>query len=111
MELSTNSWLAIWGGGLVLAAMLIWWRTSRYDITGAAVDSVWQVARGRRTAENPTAIETMAHEIGAQATVAGKAKRTALTVAGHFLAQALSVVALVLLLIGIVLLGLAWFWG
>jgi hypothetical protein len=111
MTLSTNGWLAIWGGGLVLTAILTWWRTARYDIKGAAVDSAWQVARGKRTADNPTAIEMMANEIGAEATVVGKAKRTAFTVAGHFLAQALSLVALILLLIGIVLLGLAWFWG
>jgi len=111
MTLGTNGWLAIWGGGLVLTAILIWWRTARYDIKGAAVDSVWQIARGRRTADNPTAIEVMANEIGAEATVAGKAKRTAFTVAGHFIAQALSVVAVFMLLIGIVLLGVAWFWG
>jgi hypothetical protein len=111
MELGTNGWLAIWGGGLVLTAVLIWWRTGRYDIKGAAVESVWQYARGKRTADNPTAIEMMAHEIGAEPTHLGKAKRTAFTVAGHFIAQALSVVALVLLLVGIVLLCFAWFWG
>jgi hypothetical protein len=111
MTLGTNGWLAVWGAGLVLTAILIWWRTARYDIRGAAVDSVWQIARGKRTADNPTAIEAMANEIGAEATVVGKAKRTAFTVAGHFMAQILSVVALFMLGIGIVLLGLAWFWG
>ncbi len=111
MQLGTNGWLAIWGGGLVLTAILIWWRTARYDIKGAAVESVWQLARGRRTAENPTAIEVMANDIGAEATHLGKAKRTAFTVAGHFIAQALSFVALIMLLAGIVLLGVAWFWG
>ncbi len=111
MHLGTNAWLAIWGGGLVLTAILIWWRTARYDIKGAAVDSVWQLARGRRTADNPTAIEVMAGEIGAEATHLSKAKRTVFTVAGHFIAQALSIAAYFLVLIGIVLLGLAWFWG
>jgi hypothetical protein len=111
MNLGTNGWLAVWGGGLVLTALLIWWRTARYDIKGAAVDSVWQIARGRRTAENPTAIEVMANDIGAETTHLGKAKRTAFTVAAHFIAQALSVVALFMLPIGAVLLGLAWFWG
>jgi hypothetical protein len=111
MEFGNNGWLAIWGGGLVLTAILIWWRTARYDIKGAAVESVWQLARGRRTADNPTAIEMMANEIGAEASVVGKAKRTAFTVVGHFMAQVLGVVALFMLLIGIVLLGLAWFWG
>ncbi len=72
---------------------------------------MWQIARGKRTADNPTSIEMMANEIGAEATVAGKAKRTAFTVASHFIAQALSVVALFLLLIGVVLLGLAWYWS
>ncbi len=111
MTIGTNGRLAIWGGGLVLTAILIWWRTSRYDIKGAAVESVWQIARGKRTAENPTAIEAMAHNIGAEPTHLGKAKRTAFTVAGHFVAQALSVVAFALLLIGLALLGLGWFWG
>lgn len=111
MTLGTNGWLFVWGGGLLLAAILIWWRTARYDIKGAAVDSVWQLARGKRTADNPTPIEVMANEIGAEATVVGRAKRTAFTVAGHFMAQALSVVALIMLLIGIVLLGLGWYWS
>ena len=29
MEIGTNGWLAFWGGGLVLTAILIWWRTAR----------------------------------------------------------------------------------
>lgn len=111
MTLGTNGWLMVWGGGLVLAAFLIWWRTGRYDIRGAAVDSVWQIARGRRTADNPTAIETMAQNIGAEATVVGKAKRTAFTVIGHFAAQAVSIAAYFILLIGVVLLGLGWYWS
>ncbi len=111
MTLSTNGWLAVWGGGLVLTAILIWWRTARYDIKGAAVDSVWQLARGKRTAANPTPIEMMANEIGAEATVVGKARRTAFTVAGHFIAQALSILAMFMLAIGAVLLGLAWYWS
>jgi hypothetical protein len=111
MTLATNGWLLVWGAGLVLTAILIWWRTSRYDIKGAAVESVWQVARGNRTADHLTPIEMMANEIGAEATAVGKAKRTAFTVAGHFMAQILSVVALFMLLIGIVLLGLGWYWS
>lgn len=110
MTLDTNGWLMVWGGGLVLLAILIWWRTSRYDIKGAAIESVWQVARGKRTADNLTPIEMMANEIGAEATHIGKAKRTAFTVAGHFMAQVLNVVALFMLLIGLVLAGVGWFW-
>jgi len=110
MTLDTNGWLLIWGGGLVLLAILIWWRTGRYDIKGAAVESVWQVARGKRSAANLTPIEMMANEIGAEPTHFSRTKRAAATVAAHFIAQALSVVALFMLLIGIVLLALGWFW-
>jgi hypothetical protein len=111
MTLGTNGWLLVWGGGLVLTAIVIWWRTSRYDIKGAAVESVWQIARGKRTADHLTPIEMMANEIGAEPTNSSRAKRTAATVAAHFIAQALSVVALLLLLIGFVLLGLGWYWS
>jgi len=110
MTLDTNGWLLLSGGALVLLAILIWWRTARYDIKGAAIDSAWQLARGKRTAENPTPIEAMVNEIGAEATHFGKAKRTAYTVAGHFVAQLLGVVALFMLLIGLVLIALGWFW-
>ena len=109
--LGTNGWLFVWGGGLVALALLIWWRTARYDIKGAAVDSVWQVATGQRTATNPTPIEVMANQIGAEATVTGKARRTVFTVIGHFVAQVLGVMALIMLLVGVVLLGLGWYWS
>jgi hypothetical protein len=72
---------------------------------------VWQIARGKRSADNPTPIEMMASNIGAEASHLGKAKRTAFTVVGHFMAQLLSVVALFVLLTGLVLLAVGWFWG
>lgn len=111
MTLDTNSWLFIWGGGLVLLAILIWWRIGRYDIKGAAVESVWQVARGKRTADNLTPIEMMANEIGAEGTHFGKARRTISTVIAHFIAQFLNIAAYFLVLIGLVLLGLGWYWS
>lgn len=111
MTLDTNSWLFIWGGGLVLLALLIWWRMGRYDIKGAAVESVWQIARGKRTADNLTPIEMMASDIGAEATHLGKARRTVFTVIAHFLAQLLTIASYFILLAGIVLLGLGWYWS
>jgi hypothetical protein len=111
MTLDTNAWLFIWGGGLILLALLIWWRTGRHDIKGAAMDSAWQIARGKRTAENLTPIEMMAGEIGAEATHFGKARRTVFTVIAHFVAQALSFLAYFILLGGLILIGLAWYWS
>lgn len=111
MTLDTSSWLFIWGGGLTLLAILIWWRMGRYDIKGAAIDSAWQLARGKRTAENLTPIEMMASEIGAEATHFGKARRTVFTVIAHFVAQALTIASYFILLGGLVLIGLGWYWS
>jgi hypothetical protein len=111
MTLETDGWILISGGVLVALALLIWWRTGRYDIKGAAIESVWQLATGRRTNQNPTAIEQMAHRIGETPTHLGKARRTVFTVVGHFIAQALSVTALFMLAVGAVLLLVGWFWN
>ncbi len=111
MTLGTDGWLLVSGGILVALALLIWWRTGRYDIKGAAIDSVWKIARRRRTKDNPTAIEDMAHQIGSAPTHLGKARRTVFTILGHFIAQALSVAALFMLGGGLVLLVVGWFWN
>jgi hypothetical protein len=79
-------------------------------LKGAAFDSAWQVARGKRTAENPTEIEKRLGEIGSEATVTGKAKRAAGTVIGHFAAQVLGVVAWLMLFAGAALAAAGYFW-
>jgi hypothetical protein len=109
--LGTKFWLISSGVVLILAGLLIRWRTARYDLKDAAIDSAWTWVRGRRTAENPTALEIKLNEIRSQRTWRGKAARAAGTAAGHFAAQVLSVVALVLLLAGVALAVLGFFWG
>jgi hypothetical protein len=99
------------GGLLILLGILILWRTSRYDLKGTVMDSVWQLARGKRTADNPTAIEAKMREIQAEATMTGKAKRAAGQVIGHFVAQALGVVALVAIGFGAILVAVGLFWN
>jgi hypothetical protein len=110
MSLSANDWMMIWGAGLIVLAILIMWRASRYDLKGAAFDSAWQLARGKRTAENPTEIEKRLGEIASEASVTGKAKRAAGTVIGHFAAQVLGVVAWLMLLAGAALAAAGYFW-
>ncbi len=114
VETLTN-WLAsprLFGAGLALAVIgiAIWWRTSRYDLKGVAIDSAWHVARGKRTAENPTEIESRLRDIAAAPTVLGKAGRAAGTVVGHFVAQVLGVVALILVLGGALLAAAGIWW-
>jgi len=107
----TKMWLIAGGAALILIAILIRWRTARYDLKDAAFDSAWTVLRGRRTAENPTALEDKFNDIRTQPSWTGKATRAAGTVAGHFVAQALAVAALVLALAGAALIPFAMLWG
>lgn len=109
-ELGTNEWMMIWGGGIALLAILIMWRVSRYDLAGAAFDSAWQVARGKRSAETPTALEEKYNEIAREGSVTGKARRAAGTVIGHFVAKVLNVIAMLMLLAGAALIAAGWFW-
>lgn len=109
-ELSANEWMMIWGAGLALLAALIMWRVSRYDLAGAAFDSAWQVARGKRSAEHPTALEEKYREIAGEASVTGKARRAAGTVIGHFAAKVFNLIAIVMLIVGGGLIAAGWFW-
>ena len=108
--MTTQIWTMLAGAVLILLGILIRWRTSQYDLKDAAIDSAWTLARGKRTAENPTALEAKYHEIRGQRTWGGRAKKAAGTVAGHFVAQLFAVVSLVMILAGVVLLGAAYFW-
>jgi hypothetical protein len=110
VDLGWNEWMMIAGGVLIGLAVLIFWRTSKYDLKGAALESAWQTARGRRTAANPTALDETWASISNEATMTGKARRTAGTVLGHFVAQVLGVVATVMLIIGVILTGTGYWW-
>ena len=101
--LTTSSWLMLSGAILVLIGFALRWKVSAYDLKDAAIDSAWTLARGKRTAENPTALEAKYRDIHSQPTWAGRATKTAGTVAGHFIAQVLSVAALVMMLAGFAL--------
>ena len=110
MSFLANHALLIHGAALLVLGFLIWRRMSHYDLKGAAIDSAWQLARGRRSAENPTPIEAKVRDIGAAATMTGKATRAAGTVIGHFAAQIVSLVALVMMLAGVLLVAAGIWW-
>lgn len=108
-ELGTGEWMMIWGAVVMLLALFVLWRVSRYDLVGAAWDSAWHVARGRRSTESPTALEEKYRNIAGQASVTGKARRAAGTVIGHFVAKVLSIVATIALVVGLILVGFGWY--
>jgi hypothetical protein len=98
------------GAIAVLVGILIRRWAGRYDLKDAAMDSAWTLLRGRRTADNPTAIEAKLGEIQSQPTWTGKATKAAGTAAGHVLAQIGQIVALVLLAGGVALVGAGFLW-
>ncbi len=101
--LGQGRWLMLTGAVLVMAGILIRRWASRYDLKDAALDSAWTLLRGRRTAENPTAIEAKLRDIQAQPTWTGKATKAAGTGIAHMLAQAGQLVAIGLILVGLAL--------
>ena len=108
--LGPGRWLMLAGAVAVLMGMLIRRWAGRYDLKDAAMGSAWTLLRGKRTADNPTAIEAKLRDIQSQPTWTGKATKTAGTAVGHVLAQIGQTVALVLLLGGVVLVGAGFFW-
>jgi hypothetical protein len=101
--LGAKGWLMLAGAALVLTGLLIRWRVARYDLKDAAIDSAWTLARGRRTPDNPTALEVKIEAIRSRPTWFGKATGAAGTVAGHFVAQVLGTAALIMILAGLAL--------
>jgi hypothetical protein len=110
MGLSASTWAMLSGAALVLLGILARWWASRYDLKDAAIDTAWTLARRKRTGDNPTALEMKLNEITGERTWKGRAKRTAGTIAGHFIAQALGVLSLVMMLGGLVLAIAGYFW-
>jgi hypothetical protein len=108
--LGARFWVIASGLALILVGVLIRRRTARYDLKDATIESAWTLARGRRTADNPTALETVFNNVRSQPTWTGKAGKAARTAFGHYAAQILALVALVLVVAGagLTLLGLFW---
>jgi hypothetical protein len=101
--LGPDRWLMFAGACLVLAGILLRRWAARYDLKDAAIDSAWTLLRGRRTAQNPTALEAKLEDIQSQPTWTGKATRAAGTGIAHILAQVGQAVALGLILVGLAL--------
>lgn len=94
----------IWGLILLACGFFLRWRTARYDLKDKAFSSAFQAVRGRRTNDNPTALEQELREITAQATLTAKATTAAGKVAGHFVAQVAGIAGLIGMLLGLALL-------
>jgi hypothetical protein len=110
MDLSANHWMMISGGLAAVVGLLIKQWASRYDLKDAAIDSAWTAVRGKRTADNPTALEGKLKSITDAPTMTGKATKAATTVAGHFVAQVAGLAGLVLILAGVALIAGGYFW-
>jgi len=101
--LGPGRWMMLTGAAMVLVGILVRRWASRYDLKDAALDSAWTLLRGRRTAENPTAIEAKLRDIGSESTWTGRATKAAGTGVAHMLSQVGQVTALGLILVGLAL--------
>ena len=108
--LGPGRWLMLAGAVSVLVGILTRRWSARYDLKDAAFDSAWTLLRGRRTAENPTAIEAKLRDIQTQPTWTGKATKAAGTGIAHMLAQAGQATALGLILFGLALAVAGFVW-
>ena len=108
--MSAQGWLLVIGAVFVVLGILVRWRISRYDLKDAAIDSAWTLARGRRSADNPTALESKYNDIRSQPTWGGRAKKAAGTVAGHFVAQVLGIASLVMIAAGLLAIAVGYLW-
>ena len=87
---------------LVLIGSVIRWKVSAYDLKDPAIDSAWTLARGKRTAANPTAQEAKYRDIQSQPSWSGKATKAAGNVGGPRHRPGAGVVALALMFGGLV---------
>jgi len=101
--LGPGRWMMLTGAVMVLVGILVRRWASRYDLKDAALDSAWTLVRGRRTAENPTAVEAKLRQIGSEPTWTGKATKAAGTGVAHMLSQVGQMAALGLILFGLAL--------
>jgi hypothetical protein len=108
--LTTNHWMMIAGALLILVGFLLQRRAARHDLKEAVLESAWHAARGRRTSDNPTEVERRLNDIVSQPTSAGKVTAAASTVVGHFVAQVVSLISIVMMLAGAALAAAGWFW-
>jgi hypothetical protein len=99
----------LWGLALVAVGLLLRWRTARYDLKDKVLSSAFQTVRGKRSSDNPTALDEELRDITSQVSMTGKATKAARKVAGHFVAQLAGLIALGLLLLGAVLMAYGMF--
>lgn len=109
MDFVSNPGFLIAGAVIFLIGVAFRRYAARYDFAGMAMSSAWQVARRKRSAENPTEIEERMTQIGSAKTTFGKMRRVGSNVIGHFLAPVMGVIGLILYLGGALLIGIGFY--
>jgi hypothetical protein len=109
MELTATAIYLIAGTILIIIGYGFRQVASRYDFKEILLCSLWQLARGKRTAATPTDIEQRFGEITSAPTHLGKARQVGTNVAGHFIAPVLGLIGLLFIVGGLVLFWLAYY--
>jgi hypothetical protein len=98
---------------LIVAVLIINWASQRNlkDVAiGAALGAAWMLLWKRQPPGIPEELTTRVEEVRAQDTHLGKAKVVAGFAVKHFIAQAASLVGLVMFALGLLLGALGLFW-
>ena len=109
MALTTHPVLFFCGLALVVVGFLLWRIAGRWDLKGQAVDSAMRSAWNRRVVISDELQERYRDVVDAPTHVK-RAGRVAGHAARHFVAQALSIAALIVLALGAALAVLAVVW-
>ncbi len=105
-----HPWLAGAGGLLLPVGIIIRRMIAGWDLSGIATETAWQLVRGKRTAETPTAFEAKIREIAADGTATGAGRRAAGVAVRHVLAQVLGIASWITILAGCALVAAAVLW-
>ena len=111
--LAAHPYLIGSGAFLLVIGLLLWRWASRHDLKGLAFDAAWHVAwnRGDLSKAAETDIAQRLGDVANQSSNLDRAKMAAVVATRHFAAQVANIAALVAMLIGLALLGIAAYLG
>jgi hypothetical protein len=106
-------WLAVGAAFVLVGGLLMRW-AGRYDATGIAVDAAWRMAKTRSTTgardELGRVIDEQLTDIRADAERIGHTRTAIKHGWRFFIARFVSVAGLILIALGLVLIGAAFWW-
>jgi hypothetical protein len=108
----SHPWMIVAGLALLVLGFFMKRWASRHDLKDLAVDAAWQVAKakGDLTAAQSSDIGQRFKELADEQSNVGRAKKVAGHAVRHVVAQVLGIAGMTAMLVGVILIGLAFYW-